>query len=148
MLLQSIVLREVCENIFKDLMQLVKYRNDPIHSENNKGKWIALREVVDRVFCDLQILSVEARDEALNNWFREVIKSMESVEVKRNKIYLSDSPFYLDLSTIVSRTIKEGLNTSWLTQLFVNPQIPVLKNMKMKDPEEDKRVEKLSGIAI
>ena len=129
-------------------MQLVKYRNDPIHSENNKGKWIALREVVDRVFCDLQILSVEARDEALNNWFREVIKSMESVEVKRNKIYLSDSPFYLDLSTIVSRTIKEGLNTSWLTQLFVNPQIPVLKNMKMKDPEEDKRVEKLSGIAI
>ena len=52
-LLQSIVLREVCENIFKDLMQLVKSRNNPIHSENYEGKWIALREVLDRVFYDL-----------------------------------------------------------------------------------------------
>ena len=61
-LLQSIFLREVCKNIFKDLMQLVKTRNDPIHSENYEGKWISLREVVDRVFNDLQRLSIEARN--------------------------------------------------------------------------------------
>jgi len=48
-------------------MQLVKTRNDPIHSENYEGKWIALREVVDKVFNDLQIISVEAQNQSLNN---------------------------------------------------------------------------------
>jgi len=53
LLLQSTILKEVDENIFDDLNQLVKSRNDPTHTENYEDKWIALREVVDRVFCDL-----------------------------------------------------------------------------------------------
>jgi len=59
---------------------------------------------------------------------------MESVEVKRNKIYLSEYPFYLDLSTLITQSVKEGLDTSWLTQVYIKPQIPVLREMKMKDP--------------
>jgi len=60
LLLDSIVLREFCENIFEDLNKLVKAKNDPVHTENYEDKWIALGEVLDRVLCDLQRLSVEA----------------------------------------------------------------------------------------
>jgi len=34
LLIQSTILREVCENIFEDLIKLVQSRNDPIHTEN------------------------------------------------------------------------------------------------------------------
>jgi len=53
----------------------VKARNDPIHIVRYEDKWTDLRERVDKVFCDLQRLSIEAQNESLNNWFREVIQS-------------------------------------------------------------------------
>jgi len=124
-------------------MQLVKSMNNPIHSENYEDKWTALRYVVDRVFYDLQRLSVEAQNQALNNWFQEVIKSMKSVEVNRNKMYISNSPFYLDLSTLIFQSVKEDLDTSWITKVFIKSQEPALKEKKMKDPDEEKKVEKL-----
>lgn len=124
-------------------MQLVKIRKDPIHSENYEGKWISLREVVERVFNDLKILSVEAQNQSLNNWFKEVVRSMEVVEVRRNILYISDSPLFLDLSSIITHSIKEDLDTSWLTQVYVMPQIPVHEKLKKQDHEKDKRVEKL-----
>jgi len=117
--------------------------NNPIHSENYEDKWTALRYVVDRVFYDLQRLSVEAQNQALNNWFQEVIKSMKSVEVNRNKMYISNSPFYLDLSTLIFQSVKEDLDTSWITKVFIKSQEPALKEKKMKDPDEEKKVEKL-----
>jgi DNA repair exonuclease SbcCD ATPase subunit len=91
----------------------------------------------------LQILSVEAQNQALNNWFKEVIKSMEVVEVRRNRLYILDSPFFLDLSSLITSSVKEDLDTSWLTQVFIKPQKPVIKELKKQDPEEDKKVEKL-----
>jgi hypothetical protein len=91
----------------------------------------------------LQILSVEAQNQALNNWFKEVIKSMEVVEVRRNRLYILDSPFFLDLSSLITSSVKEDLDTSWLTQVFIKPQNPVIKELKKQDPEEDKKVEKL-----
>jgi len=99
--LDFIILKEVCENIFEDLNRLVKARNDPVHTENYEDQWIALIEVVDRVFCDLQRLSIEAQNQSINKWFKEVIKSMEEVEIRRNKFYISDSPFLLDVSSII-----------------------------------------------
>jgi len=88
-ILQSLIL---FENIFEDLNKLVETKNDPVHTVNYEDKWIALREVVDIVFCDLQRLSIEAQNQSLNKWFREVIRSMESVEVRRNKLFISESP--------------------------------------------------------
>jgi len=82
---------------------------------------IALREVVDRVFCDLQRLLVEAQNQALNNWFKDVIRSVEVVEVRMKRMYISDSSFFLDLSSLITQSIKEDLDTSWLTQVFVKP---------------------------
>jgi len=87
-LLDFIVLKEVCKNIFEDLNRLVKARNDLVQTENYEDKWIALREVVDTVLCDLQRLSIEAQNQSLNNWFKEVIRSMEAMEFRRNISYI------------------------------------------------------------
>jgi len=67
LLLDSIVLEEVCENIFEDLSKLVKARNYLIHTENYEEKWTALRERVDTVMCELQKLSLKAHDQSVNN---------------------------------------------------------------------------------
>jgi len=58
-------------------------------------------------------------------------------------MYISDAPFYLDVSTMMSQSVKEGLDTSSITQMFVNSEKQVVTDLKMKDPEEDKKVEKL-----
>jgi len=52
---------------------------------------------------------VEAQNQALNNWFKEVIRSMEVVEVIRKRMYISDFPFLIDLSSIITQSIKEDL---------------------------------------
>jgi len=101
---------------------------------NYEDKWIDLTEGVDNVFCDSQRLSIEAQNQSLNNWFKEVIKSMQEVEVRRIKVYISDSPFFLDLSLIITSSVKENLNTSWLTQLHLKPQIPILEKLKKQEP--------------
>jgi len=72
LLLDYIVLKEVCENIFEDLKKLVKARNHPVHTEQYVEKWTALREMIDRVLCDLQRLYVEAQNHSLNNWLRKL----------------------------------------------------------------------------
>jgi len=59
LLLESIVLKEVCENICEDVNKHAQARNNPVHTKNYEDKWIALREMLDRVFCDLQRLYVE-----------------------------------------------------------------------------------------
>jgi hypothetical protein len=104
-------LREVCDNIFEDLMKLVNSRNDAIHLENYENKWNALKTVVDRVFSDPQRQSVEAQNQALTKWFKEVIKSMEAVEIKRNEKFITNIPFYVDLSRMIPETVRSGLDT-------------------------------------
>ena len=84
LLLDSIILQEVCDNIFKGLNKLVKTRNNFIHKEDYVNEWARLRERVDIVMCELQKSSLEARDKALNTlneWFTEVVKNMEEVYV-------------------------------------------------------------------
>jgi len=77
LLLDSIILKEVCENIFEDLNKLVKTRNDLIHTGKYEDKWTALRERVDRVMCELHKLSIEAQNQSLNNWFKEVVNNVK-----------------------------------------------------------------------
>lgn len=72
-----------------------------------------------------------------------MIESMKVVEVKRNMKELSDSPHYVDLSKIIQEAVRSGLNTSWITQMHITPEKPVLKALNMKYPEEVKFVEKL-----
>lgn len=79
---------------------MVQSRNNFVDKENYEDQWIALRERVDYVMCELQKLSLEAHNQSLNtlkNWFKDVIYSMEEVEVNMNqeksKLYITDTLF-------------------------------------------------------
>jgi len=66
LLLDSTILKEVCDNILKDQNKLVKTINNFVHAENYEEKWTALRERVDIVMCEVQKLSIEAYKESIN----------------------------------------------------------------------------------
>ena len=81
-LLDYIILKEVCENIFKDLNKLIKTRNNPVHEEDYVSEWTSLRNRVDYMMCELQKLSLEAHDKALldlQQWFQGVTVNLEKV---------------------------------------------------------------------
>jgi len=110
--LDSTILKEVCENIFKDLNRLVKTRNNLVHENDYVDEWTGLKERVDYVMCELQKLSLEAHNQTMNSLqdcFKNVISSMEEVEVNRNqeksKLYISDTPIYLDASSIITTSV-------------------------------------------
>jgi hypothetical protein len=100
----------VCESIFKELTKLVKARNNVVHEEKYVKAWNRLRERVNFIMSELQKSSLEAHintKHSLNQWFKEeVVKSMEQVEIKRaqerSKLYISDTPVFLDASGIIS----------------------------------------------
>ena len=64
-LLDSAILKEVCENIFKDLNKLVKTRSNFVHEKDYVSERTSLRGRVDYVMCELQKLSIEAHNQAL-----------------------------------------------------------------------------------
>ena len=64
MFLDSIILADVCESIFKELNKLVKARNNFVHEENYVKEWRRLRERVDFVMSELQKSSLEAHNNA------------------------------------------------------------------------------------
>lgn len=113
LLLDSSILKEVCENIFKDLNKLVKTISNFLHKEDYVNEWTKLRERVDFVMCELQKTSLEAHDKALktlNEWFTKVVKNMEEVYVNRNqeksKLYISETPIFLDASSIITSSVQ------------------------------------------
>ena len=67
---------------------------------------------------------------------------MVEVEIRRHKLYLSDSPFFLDASSLITFAIKEDLNISWLTQVEVKADIPILEKL-MEDHVQTKKIQKL-----
>jgi len=65
---------------------------EDIVTDNYEYKWNNLKELVNRVFDDLQKLSIQAQNQSLKKWFDEVTASMEVVEVKRSMKQQSGSP--------------------------------------------------------
>jgi len=116
------VLREVCNNIFNYLEELANLRNKTIHLENYEDKWNNLMKLVNKTLIDLQTLSNQAHDQTLRKWFKEVIKSMEAVESKRLVKQLSDSPQFIDQTKEIPVAIKNGLDTSWITSMFIKSE--------------------------
>jgi len=112
----------------------------------------SLREIVDYVMCELQKLSLEAHNQSMNNlknWFKEVVTSMEEVEVNRNqeknKLYISDTPFNLDASSIIAASVYyENLDFKWLTKLKIQAHAPILEKLK-NDSEQELRIKKLEN---
>jgi len=151
LLLDYIILKEACENIFKDLNKLVKTRNNFIHEGEYVNEWTSLRKRVDYMMCELQKLSLEAHDKGhadLQQWFQGVTMNLEEIELNRtlenSKLYLSDTPMYLDASTIVSSSVhSENPDIIWLTKLKVQTSdAPILEKLK-DDPVLEKENKEL-----
>jgi len=128
----------------------VQSRSNFVHKNNYVDEWTSLRERVDFIMCELQKLSLEAHNQPLNNlkdWFKEVVKSMEEVNVNRNqkmsKLYISDTPFYLDASSIISSSVQsENPDLTWLTKLKIQVDATILEKLK-NDSEQEQRIKKL-----
>jgi len=122
LLLDSIILKEACENIFEDLNKLVKTRNNFVHEGEYVNEWTSLRSRVDYMMCELQKLSLEAHDKAhadLQQWFQGVTMNLEEIELNRTlekrKLYLSNTPMYLDASSTISSSVhSENPDIRWL----------------------------------
>jgi len=148
MFLDSIILADVCESIFKELNKLVKARNNFVHEENYVKEWRRLRERVDFVMSELQKSSLEMHSNAqntLNDWFKDVVKSMHEVEIKRTQEMSKRTSMFLSASGIISSNVhSENLDLKWLTKLKVQTDSPILEKLK-NDSElekENKRLKK------
>ena len=137
----------MCENIFKDLNKLVKSRSNLIHNQDYVSELTSLRDRVDHMMCELQKLCLDAHDKSLielQNWFKEVVKNMEEININRNqKLYLSDTPIFMDASSIISSSVKsEDPDVKWLTKILIKSYAPILKKLK-KDTALEKENKEL-----
>jgi len=139
LLLDSAILKEACEQIFLDLNKLVKTRNHFIHEKDYVSEWISLRNRVEYMMCELHKLSLEAHDKALldlQQLFKGVTVNMEEIELnktlEKSKLYLSDTPMYLDASSISSSSVHyENPDFKWLTKLkILTSDAPILEKLK------------------
>jgi len=151
LLLDSTILKEACEQIFLDLNKLVMTRNNLIHEKDYVTEWTSLRNRVEYMMCELYKLSLEAHDKALfdlQQWFKGVNVNMEEIELNRtlekSRLYLSDTPMYLDASSIISSSVhSENPNFKWLTKLKIqNSSAPILDKLK-DDPVLEKENKEL-----
>jgi len=134
-LVDSIILKDVCENIFNDLNKLVKSRSNLLHTQDYVSSWTSLRERVDDMMCELQKLCLYAHDKAIvevREWFKEVAQNMEEININRNqKLYLSDTPIFMDASSIISSSVQsEDPDVKWLTKLLIKSDAPILEKLK------------------
>jgi len=72
---------------------------------------------------------------------------MEEVKINRNqefnKLYISDTPIYMDVSSIISSSVhSEDPDVKWLTKLLIQYNAPILEKLK-KDPEQEKTIKEL-----
>jgi len=80
---------------------------------------------VDDMMCELQKLCLDAHDKALVelwDWFKEVAQNIDEININRNqKLYLSDTPIFMDASSIISSRVQsEDPDVKWLTKLLIN----------------------------
>ena len=98
--------------------------------------------------CELHKLSLEAQDQTLNNWFKDVVNNMKEVEANRNQakniLYISDTPLFLDASSIITASIYEDLCLSWLSKLKIYTDTLILEKLK-HDSEQEQRIKKLKN---
>lgn len=58
----------------------------------------------------------------MRKWLKEVVKSMEAVELKKSFKQPSDTPHYHDPTKEIPQIVKTGLDTSWITNMFIKPE--------------------------
>jgi len=63
-------------------------------------------------------------------------------EQEKHKLYISDSPFYLDASSIITASVHEDLSRNWLTKLKAHTDAPILAKLQ-SDSEQEQKIKKL-----
>jgi len=99
---------------------------------------------------ELQKSSLEAHNQALKtlrDWFKEVVNSMEEVNINRNQefrnLYISDTPIYMDASSIISSSVRfEDPDIKWVTKLLIQYDAPILEKLN-KDSKQEKTIKEL-----
>jgi len=124
-----------------------------VHEKDYVSEWTTLRSRVNYMMCELHKLSLKAHDKALldpHKWFHGVTVNMDEVEIKRSqerrRLYLSDTPMYLDASSIISSSVQsDNPDFRWLTKLKVQTSdAPILEKLQ-DDPilkKENKELKK------
>jgi len=82
--LDSIILADVCENIFQELNNLVQSRNNLLHEDSYEKLWIRLKDEVEYVLTELQRSCLDAQDNAqtkLQDWLKGVVNNLHEVKV-------------------------------------------------------------------
>ena len=99
---------------------------------------------------ELQKSSLEAHNQALKtlrDWFKEVVNSMEEVNINRNQefrnLYISNTPIYMDASSIISSSVRfEDPDIKWVTKLLIQYDAPILEKLN-KDSKQEKTIKEL-----
>jgi len=84
--LNSIILANVCENIFQELNNLVQARNNLTHEDNYKKMWTRLKDRVEFVLTELQRSCLDAQEIAqtkLRDWLKGVVSNLHEVKILR-----------------------------------------------------------------
>ena len=74
---------------------------------------------------------------------KEVFTNMVEININRNqKLYLSDTPIFMDASSIISSSVKsEDPDIKWLTKLLIQSDAPILEKLKKDSALEKKNKE-------
>ncbi|RHN51726.1 hypothetical protein MtrunA17_Chr6g0472071 [Medicago truncatula] len=84
--LDSTLLTDVCEKIFKELNQLIQARNELIHKDDYEKQWNRLNERVNYILSALTSTCLDEQDLAqkkFQDWIKGVDNSLQEVKILR-----------------------------------------------------------------
>jgi hypothetical protein len=84
--LDSTLLQNVCENIGLELVQLIRAKEDLVHTESYEKRWSRLKERVDNVLSALQSSCIDIQDQAqqkLQDWLKGIDSSLQQLKILR-----------------------------------------------------------------
>jgi len=122
----NFILSSVCIDIFESLMELVDARRNVIQLVNYSFKWSHLRKLIDCTLDSLQEMLVASQQEILKEWFLEVCRSMDEVELRTDNLrQIEYSKLIKEFETPqeveipkVPEIVKSGSQCSWLSRIL------------------------------
>jgi len=123
--LDSIILADVCENIFQELNNLIQVRNNMVHKDSYEKQWKRLKERVDYVLSALYKSCLDAQDIAQLNFqdrLKGVDNNLQVVKVLRTWV---QTPLCLRERSatdfILTGVHPKEPNFNWLSKINVSP---------------------------
>jgi len=84
--LDSVLLADVCENVFQEMNSLIQTREELVHKDDYKKLWKRLKERVDYILTALQKSCIDAQDAAqmkFHDWLKGIDQDLQKVKVLR-----------------------------------------------------------------